>query len=142
MTNAMNNGLVDLYPYPIPENFHTGTTFSGHFITAYISNEDRLKLPPDNPNHDKAPKYAFSCAIPTENPKTKCREVLSVKFSCMEEDYLFLKSNEQQLRFQPVSLVCEPDAWANSSTRFGLYYKYVSNTLQRFDGKPLTEKKA
>ena len=142
MTQSMTTDMVDLYPYPIPEGFRTGTMFSGHFIIPFIANEDNLKLPENHPNHEKMPKYAFSVAIPYENKKTRCREMQSIKFSCTEEDYQHLMSIKELLKFQPVHLTCEPDAWANSSTKYGLYYRYVSNSIRRFDGKPLIEKKA
>ncbi|HAF2131223.1 TPA: hypothetical protein G9F27_005578 [Salmonella enterica] len=134
-------GMVDLFPYEIPDGFHPGTTFSGTYLTAFIANEDNLKLPPGHDNHEDKPKYAFSCAIPFENRKNRCREVQSVKFSCNEDDYKHLKSCEESLKFQSVHLVCVPDAWANSATRYGVYFRYVSNSLRRFDGKLITEKK-
>lgn len=137
MTQSMTTNMVDLYPYPIPEDFRTGTMFSGHFITVFIANADKLKLP----DNTEKPKYAFSVAIPYENKKTQCREVQSVKFSCSQEDYEFLITIANQLRFQPVHLTCEPDAWASNGNH-GLFFKYVSNSLRRFDGKPLVEKKA
>lgn len=134
-------GMVDTFPYDIPDGFHPGTTFSGVFITAFIANADNLKLPPDHDNHEDKPKYAFSCAIPNENRKTMCRETQSIKFSCNEEDYKYLKSVNESLKFQPVHLVCVPDAWANSNTRYGVFFRYVSNSIRRFDGKLITEKK-
>ncbi|EMF7249712.1 hypothetical protein V4F00_001720 [Salmonella enterica] len=135
------DGMVDAYPYEIPDDFRPGVTFSGTFIVPFIANADNLKLPADHPNHEDKPKYAFSCAIPHENRKTMCREVQSIKFSCNEEDYKYLKSVYESLKFQSVHLVCVPDAWANSDTRYGVYYRYVSNSIRRFDGKPITEKK-
>ncbi|EEL1931977.1 hypothetical protein G9K97_004577 [Salmonella enterica subsp. diarizonae] len=135
------DGMVDTYPYEIPDDFRPGVTFSGTFIVPFIANADNLKLPADHPNHEDKPKYAFSCAIPYENRKTMCREVQSIKFSCNEEDYKYLKSVYESLKFQSVHLVCVPDAWANSDTRYGVYYRYVSNSIRRFDGKPIAEKK-
>lgn len=140
-TQNLPEGMVDAFPYEIPDGFHPGTTFSGVFITAFIANADNLKLPPEHDNHEDKPKYAFSCAIPFENRKTQCREVQSVKFSCNEEDYKYLKSVAESLKFQSVHLVCVPDSWANSNTRHGVYFRYVSNSLRRFDGKLITEKK-
>lgn len=140
MTNTTND-FVDAYPYDIPESFRPGTTFAGIFLTAFISNLDDLKRPADDKRHTDKPKYAFSCSIPFENRKTFVRESVSVKFSCTEEDYKFLKSCHESLKFQPVNLVCVPDAWANSDTSYGIYYMYVSDSLRRFDGKLITEKK-
>ncbi|HFJ3371705.1 TPA: hypothetical protein ACGT6A_005159, partial [Salmonella enterica] len=120
-TQNLPEGMVDAFPYDIPDGFHPGTTFSGIFITAFIANADNLKLPSDHDNHEDKPKYAFSCAIPFENRKTQCREVQSVKFSCNEDDYKYLKSVADSLKFQPVRLVCVPDSWANSNTRHGVY---------------------
>ncbi|HFE6713324.1 TPA: hypothetical protein ACF913_001624 [Salmonella enterica subsp. enterica serovar Newport] len=140
-TQNLPEGMVDAFPYEIPDGFHPGTTFSGVFITAFIANADNLKLPPEHDNHEDKPKYAFSCAIPFENRKTQCRESQSIKFSCNEEDYKYLKSVAESLKFQPIHLVCVPDAWANSATRYGVYYRYVSDSIRRFDGKLITEKK-
>ncbi|HAF6279767.1 TPA: hypothetical protein G9F26_003962 [Salmonella enterica] len=137
----MTDEMVDLYPYPIPDGFHPGTSFSGTFITAFIANADNLKLPEGHPQYEDKPKYAFSCAVPFENRKTQCREVQSVKFSCTEEDYRHLVSVRELLKFQSVHLVCVPDAWANSSTKYGIFYRYVPNSIRRFDGKPLIEHK-
>ncbi len=140
-TQNLPEGMVDLFPYEIPDGFHPGTSFSGIFLTAFIANEENLKLPVGHDNHEDKPKYAFSCAIPFENRKNHCREMQSVKFSCNEDDYKYLKSVSESLKFQPIHLVCVPDAWANSATRYGVYYRYVSNSLRRFDGKLITEKK-
>lgn len=140
-TVNLPDGMVDLYPYELPDGFHPGTTFSGTFITAFIANADNLKLPPDHANYEDKPKYAFSCSVPYENRKTQCRESQSVKFSCNEEDYNYLKSVHESLKFQPVHFVCVPDAWANSNTRYGVFFRYVPNSIRRFDGKLITEKK-
>ncbi|EFQ5902187.1 hypothetical protein HZX00_003288 [Salmonella enterica] len=134
-------GMVDLFPYEIPDGFHPGTTFSGTYLTAFIANADNLNLPVGHDNHEDKPKYAFSCAIPFENRKNHSRDAHSVKFSCNEEDYKYLKSVHESIKFQPVHFVCVPDAWANSATRYGIYFRYVSDSLRRFDGKLITEKK-
>ncbi|ECT5249630.1 hypothetical protein ATT74_07655 [Salmonella enterica subsp. enterica serovar Panama] len=140
-TQNLPEGMVDLFPYEIPDGFHPGTSFSGIFINVFIANTDNMNLPFDNPNHEDKPKYAFSCAIPVENRKTQCREMQSIKFSCNEEDYKYLKSVYESLKFQAVNLVCFPGSWGNSPTQHGVYYRYVSNSLRRFDGKLITDKK-
>lgn len=134
-------GMVDLYPYDLPDDFRPGTMFSGTFINVFVANTENLNLPPDDKRHESVAKYAFSCAIPFENRKTQCRESQSVKFSCTEEDYKYLKSVYESLKFQPVHLVCVPGSWGNSATQHGVFFRYVPNSIRRFDGKPITEKK-
>ncbi|EEF8013710.1 hypothetical protein GWR30_22965 [Salmonella enterica] len=140
-TQNLPEGMVDTFPYEIPDGFHPGTTFSGMFIIPFIANADNLKLPPGHDKHEDVPKYAFSCAIPFENRKTQCRETQSVKFSCTEEDYKYLKSVHESLKFQPVHFVCTPGSWGNSPTQHGVFFRYIPNSIRRFDGKPITEKK-
>ncbi|EBR8158601.1 hypothetical protein DOA20_26130 [Salmonella enterica subsp. enterica serovar Newport] len=136
----MTDEFVDLFPYDLPENFRPGTTFAGVFVNVFISNQENLRLPVDDERHEDKPKYAFSCAVPYENRKTFTRESQSVKFSCNEQDYRYLQSVKETLKFQPVYLVCVPDSW-QSGNNHGLYYRYISDSIRRFDGKPVTEKK-
>lgn len=138
---SLPDDMIDMYPYSLPDGFRPGTTFAGNYLTAFIANADNLKRPTGDPKREEKPKYAFSCAIPYENRKTHCRELQSLKFSCTEEDYLYLKACHDSLKFQSVYFVCAPDAWANSGSNYGIYYKYEPNTIRRFDGKPITDKK-
>lgn len=121
-----------------PDGFKSGLVMCGFFSHTFIANQERLDLPSDNDNHDKKPKYAFAVAYPFENKKIQVRETEYMKFSCSEDDYIFLNSCTA-LSGQAVYVGCEPASWATGTENHGVWYKFISGTLIRFDGKPLQD---
>lgn len=133
----MNDMIFDTFPFKISKGFHTGMTMACFFVHPIIYNEEELNPSSDGYSPDAKPKYCIVAAFPFENRKLKTREASHVRFSCTEEEYNFFCSNVSELRGKEVYLGVEVNSWANSSDKHGVWYRYVSGSMRRFDGKPI-----
>ena len=126
----------DSFRFPVPPGFIPGMTMAGYFIHSVISNEDELK--PGGAHYDPQakPKYCIVVAYPAEDRKLKVRTTEYEKFSCSQEDYDFLNACPD-LPGRPVYITVDVNSWATGESRHGVWYKFVSGSMVRFDGQPL-----
>ncbi|EFN2091506.1 hypothetical protein MLP51_23905 [Escherichia coli] len=75
-------------------------------------------------------------AYPYEDRKLKIRDTAYEKFSCTEDEYKHFNSCSD-LRGKEVYICVDVNSWALSAERSGVWYRYQSGTMKRFDGKPL-----
>ncbi len=128
--------MLDNYRFNIPAGFIPGMTMSGHFVHCVIHNSDQVT--PGNKDYDPEakPKYAIVLAYPREDRKLQVRDAVYERFSCTPEEYAFL-NNCPDLRGKEVHIGIDVGAWALSSERSGVWYRYLSGSMKRFDGQPL-----
>ncbi|MEQ4627486.1 hypothetical protein [Providencia manganoxydans] len=140
----MSKNYIDRYEYRknMPNGFHCAAVQGGHFSHVLFDSEPVEITGADGKKETKIKeKYGFVLAVPFDNDKLKMRETEHRKYTCSKEDYEFLKSVADEITEQPVYVTFLPNAWATSRDNNGVWYQYVSDTLKRFDGKPLTPKK-
>ncbi|HFO4987678.1 TPA: hypothetical protein ACHJ2P_004756, partial [Escherichia coli] len=87
-------------------------------------------------NPEAKPKYAIVIAYPYEDKKLKVRREEHERFSCTEEDFKFFNSCPD-LKGKPVYLTVDVNSWATGSERHGVWYRFISGSMKRFDGQPL-----
>lgn len=126
----------DSFGFSVPDGFTPGMTMAGYFIHVIITNEDELKPGGSHYNPEAKPKYAIVIAYPQEDKRLKVRRAEYEKFSCSQEDYDFLKACPD-LSGRPVFLTVDVNSWAAGESRHGVWYRFVSGSLMRFDGLPL-----
>ncbi|HBN1710206.1 TPA: hypothetical protein L1241_003957 [Escherichia coli] len=128
--------FYDSFRFPVPEGFATGMTMAGYFIHATIMNDDELKPTGSHYDPEAKPKHVIVIAYPYEDRKLKVRREEHERFSCTEEDFKFFNSCSD-LKGKPVYLTVDVNSWATSSDRHGVWYRFVSGSMKRFDGQPL-----
>lgn len=140
----MRKNYIDRYQFKsnMPEGFKCAAIQGGHFSHVLSDTEEREVVGADGKKEIKVKeKFGFVLAIPYDDDKLKVRSTEYRKYVCSQEDYLFLKSVASDISEQPVYITFLPSAWATSRDNNGVWYQYVSDSLVRFDGKPLLQKK-
>ncbi|EFM1468493.1 hypothetical protein HJI32_004267 [Escherichia coli] len=130
------NQIYDSFPFPSPEGFTAGMTMAGYFIQAVITNDDELKPGGTHYDPEAKPKHAIVISYPQEDRKLKVRSQAFEKFLCTEEDFKFFNSCPD-LPGKPVYLTVYVNSWATGSERHGVWYRFISGSMKRFDGQPL-----
>lgn len=128
--------FYDSFPFPSPDGFASGMTMAGYFIHVAVTNDDELKPGSSHYDPEAKPKYAIVIAYPYEDRKLKVRREEHERFSCTEEDFKFLNSCPD-LRGKPVYLTVDVNSWSTGSERHGVWYRFISGSMKRFDGKPV-----
>lgn len=136
----MINNYVDRYQYKhaMPEGFKAAAVQGGHFSHVLSDIEEKEVLTSDGTKELKQKeKFGFVLAVPFDDHKLKVRTTEFRKYVCSREDYIFLKSVEAEISEQPVYISFLPSAWATSRDNNGVWYQYITGSIQRFDGKSL-----
>ena len=130
------NSVADSFIFPSVDGFVPGVTVSGYFVHVVVSNEEELR--PGSVHYDPGakPKYCLVIAYPREDKKLKIRCTEYEKYSCSQEDFDFLNACPD-LPGRPVYFTVDVNSWAVGDSRHGVWYRFVSGSLRRFDGQPL-----
>ncbi|CAD6122372.1 hypothetical protein AOY57_17310 [Escherichia coli] len=130
------NPIYDSFPFPSPDGFVSGMTMAGYFIHVAVTNHEELKPGGSHYDPEAKPKYAIVIAYPYEDKKLQVRREEHERFSCTEEDFKFLNSCPD-LKGKPVYLTVDVNSWSTGSERHGVWYRFISGSMKRFDGQPL-----
>lgn len=136
----MNNPIADTFGYSLSKDFNVGMTMACIFLHPVIYNEDEITHGSSKFKPDAKPKYCIVTAIPVEDKRLKTRNTENVKFSCTEDEYNFFLSIYPELSGKEVYIGVEVNSWATDADKHGVWYRYISGSIRRFDGKPIHEK--
>lgn len=135
------NNFLNLYQYRAnsPEGFSATKTAGGHFVQSIAqvpTPEDMMKANEKNQKLDT--KYYLVLAQPIPNKKMQTIDTVFERFKCTEQEYRYFQEPKlkEALQGQPVYLSFNDGSWGNDKSN-GVWYEYVSNSLIRYDGKPL-----
>lgn len=122
-----------------PEGFNPVNTAGGHFVHAI----DQIPTPEDiakaRENNKKSEiKYYLVLAQQHQNRSVQTIDTAFTRYKCTEEEFRYFSDPKIKaaLHGHPVYLSYQDGSWGTERSS-GIWYQYISDSLRRYDGKPL-----